>query len=67
MELRTPIDDVSHRAKAYAWTNLEIWKRFRTEEIEMPFPQMDVHIKETPRSLSGDLSGIPPEFPGIKS
>ncbi|MDC7219546.1 MAG: mechanosensitive ion channel [Spirochaetales bacterium] len=46
LELWVTVDDVVHRAPAYAWTNLELWKRFKAAGIEMPYPQMDVHIKE---------------------
>jgi potassium-dependent mechanosensitive channel len=47
LELWVTVDDVAHRAPAFAWTNLELWKRFKSEGIEMPYPQMDVHIKKT--------------------
>ncbi|MDC7224604.1 MAG: mechanosensitive ion channel [Spirochaetales bacterium] len=46
LELWVTVDDVSHRAPAYAWTNLEFWRRFKAAGIEMPYPQMDVHIKD---------------------
>ena len=31
---------------------IEIWKRFKTNNIEIPFPQRDVHIKAYPSSNS---------------
>ena len=29
---------------------LEVIKRFREENIEIPFPQSDVHVKDMPQS-----------------
>jgi len=45
MKLRTWIENVTDRAEARSWTNLEIWKVFAHNNIEIPFPQRDVHIK----------------------
>ena len=28
--------------------NLQIWRRFKQEDITIPFPQQDVYIKEVP-------------------
>ena len=46
LELWVTVSDVTHRAKAFAWTNLEIWRRFKAEGIEIPYPQVDLHIKD---------------------
>ena len=43
MQLRTWIRDVLHRADARSWTNLEIWRSFRDQGVEIPFPQRVVH------------------------
>jgi len=45
MKLRTWISNVTDRAEARSWTNLEIWRTFVSNNIEIPFPQRDVHIK----------------------
>jgi len=45
MKLRTWIENVTDRAEAQSWTNLEIWRVFANNNIEIPFPQRDVHIK----------------------
>jgi len=52
MQLRTWIQDVSTRADALSWTNLEIWRTFASENIEIPFSQVVVHQKG---SVSKDL------------
>ena len=68
MSLRTMIRDVSLKAAAHSWSNLEIWRTFKTHRIEIPFPQMDVHVKsmpgpqEEPEAVSGE-AGDPPEDP----
>ena len=59
MELRTWIRDVGHRADARAWTNLEIWRAFKSAGIEIPFPQRVVHGSKSlpvdpPDPQSGD-------------
>ena len=45
VKLRTWIDDVTNRAEARSWMNLEIWRAFARNNIEIPFPQRDIHIK----------------------
>ena len=47
MALLSGINDVSEKYRAKSWINLEIWRRFRDNGIQIPFPQVDVHIKET--------------------
>ena len=46
MLLLSGISDVGQKFKARSWINLEIWRRFRDNGIQIPFPQVDVHIKE---------------------
>ena len=41
----TWIGDVSDKFDAQHWTNLEIWRVFKAKGIEIPFAQMDLHIK----------------------
>ncbi len=54
MQIRTWIQDVGDRAEASSWTNLAIWRSFRDNNIEIPFPQRVVSYKETkpPADLS---------------
>jgi len=46
MELRIWIRDVGLRMRmdSQTWTNLEIWRRFKSHAIVIPFPQRDLHI-----------------------
>lgn len=43
------IDDISHKHEFMGWVNLELWRAFKKEGIEIPFPQMDLHIKRQPK------------------
>jgi len=42
----TWIKDVSDKYDAHHWTNMEIWRTFREKGIEIPFSQLDLHIKD---------------------
>ena len=42
--LLTEISDVNDKFEAQSWGNLEIWRRFKSEGIEIPYPQMDLHL-----------------------
>lgn len=44
------IDDISHKHEFLGWVNLELWRAFKNEGIEIPYPQMDLHIKRQPKS-----------------
>ena len=44
MLLRTHILDVEDKFRAHAWNNLEIWRRFGLEGVEIPYPQVDLHV-----------------------
>ncbi len=46
----TWIKDVRNKYQAQHWTNLEIWRAFKKNGIEIPFPQNDIHIRETPET-----------------
>lgn len=56
VRLCTWIRDATDRIDAFSWTNLEIWRAFRDNGIEIPFPQMDLHVKAVPGSVAGTLS-----------
>ena len=49
MKLISWIDDISHKHEFIGWINLELWRSFKNEGIEIPYPQMDLHIKRPPR------------------
>ena len=67
MKLLTSIGDVSDKYQAQSWTNLEIWRRFKTQGIEIPFPQVDLHVKDGLGSLgAGPLgAGAGPPVPPV--
>ncbi len=43
--LLTWLNDVADKYSAHSWNNLEIWRRFKDEGIEIPFPQRDLHLR----------------------
>ena len=45
MKILSWIDDITHKHEFIAWVNLELWRAFKKEGNEIPFPQMDLHIK----------------------
>ena len=45
MKLLTWISNVNDKYQARTWANLEIWRRFRANNIQIPFPQMDLHFR----------------------
>lgn len=42
----TWINDVSDKFNAHHWTNMEIWRMFKEKGINIPFSQLDLHIKD---------------------
>ncbi|MCF6334450.1 MAG: mechanosensitive ion channel, partial [Spirochaetales bacterium] len=42
----TWISDVADKYNAHHWMNMEIWRTFKELGIEIPFSQIDLHIKE---------------------
>jgi potassium-dependent mechanosensitive channel len=61
MKLLTFINDVSDKFRAHSWGNLEIWRRFRDARIEIPFPQVDLHIKgDASRRVAESAGREPP-------
>ncbi len=41
------IKRATDRIQAFSWTNHAIWRAFRDQGIEIPFPQIDLHVKRT--------------------
>lgn len=64
VRLCTWIGDARNRIPAFSWTNLEIWRAFRASGVEIPFPQLDLHVKggtmPVERTVSADESDVPP-------
>ncbi len=54
LSLRTLIRDVALKAVSHSWTNMEIWKEFRNNGIEIPYPKMDVHVVSLPGAEASD-------------
>ncbi|HUX12631.1 MAG TPA: mechanosensitive ion channel domain-containing protein [Spirochaetia bacterium] len=48
VELRTWIKAAQDKLKARSWANLEIWRAFKDNGIQIPFPQIDLHVKDEP-------------------
>jgi potassium efflux system protein len=44
--LWTWIEEPTKKLAAVAWNNLEIWRAFKSAGIVIPFPQVDLHVKE---------------------
>jgi small-conductance mechanosensitive channel len=58
MILWTWIDEATNKLAAVAWNNLEIWRAFKQTGIVIPFPQVDLHVKEPIlHQASGQASG----------
>jgi potassium-dependent mechanosensitive channel len=43
--LFTWIVDVRDKFAAHHWINVELWRAFHRKGVEIPFPQLDLHIK----------------------
>lgn len=52
----TWIRNAQERIIAMTWTNLEIWRVFREQGVQIPFPQVDVHIKDVPTPVPQGLA-----------
>jgi small-conductance mechanosensitive channel len=52
MSLWTWITDVNDKHAASSWCNLEIWRSFKQNSVEIPFPQVDVHMKRAVNQIS---------------
>ncbi len=48
VDLRTWINYAHDKMTAHSWGNLEIWREFKRSGIVIPFPQVDLHIKDRP-------------------
>lgn len=42
----TMIKDVEEKYAAHHWINMEIWREFKASGIEIPYPQLDLYIKQ---------------------
>jgi small-conductance mechanosensitive channel len=63
MEVRTWIEDVSYKLVALSWTNLEIWRAFKGNGIQIPFPQVDLHVVPPPAPRTRAPDAREPEEP----
>jgi small-conductance mechanosensitive channel len=52
MELRTWIAKATDKYRALAWINFHIWRRFKEEGVQIPYPQRDLYLKELPQETA---------------
>ncbi len=64
VSLGTWIRDARERLLASSWSNLEIWRAFKTNGIEIPFPQRDLHLRSGPFTELGGPRGAAAPAPG---
>jgi len=41
----TWIDSANDKFQAHHWNNVEIWRKFKEQGIQIPFPQLDLHYR----------------------
>jgi len=58
-ELRVHIKDLDHFPIVHSSVLTDVFERLRLEEIEIPYPQRDVHIRELPDTLAAFGSRSP--------
>ncbi|MBB6478377.1 mechanosensitive ion channel family protein [Spirochaeta isovalerica] len=46
MKLISWINDSANKYEFLGWVNLELWRAFKKEGIEIPYPQLDLHVKK---------------------
>ena len=39
------ITDVNDKYASISWSNMEIWREFKKNSVEIPFPQVDIHFR----------------------
>ncbi|MBN2658338.1 MAG: mechanosensitive ion channel [Spirochaetales bacterium] len=44
MKLISWINDSANKYEFLGWVNLELWRAFKREGIEIPYPQIDLHV-----------------------
>ncbi len=59
VELWSWIGEATQKLAAKAWNNLEIWRSFNNAGITIPFPQVDLHVKEPLEFSRGGRAGGP--------
>lgn len=62
VRLCTWIRDARERIPASSWCNLEIWRAFKRNGIEIPFPQVDLHLRS---GLNEGLAVSTGRSPGV--
>ncbi len=60
-ELRVIVRNISEQVQVISDLNFAIDKAFRDNDIEIPFPQQDVYLKQVPEGLRNDR-GAPPGY-----
>lgn len=51
------IRSATDRIASMAWTNMEIWRAFKENGIEIPFPQVDLHVRSDATRAPGRKPG----------